>query len=514
MPQDVTLPNYRRPEADACAHDLTLIHDLLGGTRPMHRKAPVYIAKWPAEDEKVFEIRSRCETVFEGLGRTLSAATGMLFAKPPKITWNASEATIKPHYDNLDAAGTKGSVLIKRFAEAAMRDGLGGILVDHTPVPVGEDKQPIAVVTDQMEQELGLRPTWALYARSQIINWRHATINNQRTLTMVVLHETADVEDGPYGIKTVHRWRELRLILTPDGYQGTWKVTESDTVDCAKAEEFRFVGSGAFKNRAGKVAPFLPFSVAYTGRTDAPMTATIPLLGVAWANLAHWQQSTDLRFYRWSSAYPQPTVTGALAPDAAGNAQKLRLGPFVAVHLSDPNAKFAWEEIEGKSMDQLEKGIAEKLRQMSMLGMAFLSGDTRRAAETAEAKRLDATAENSTLATSAQGNEDCVNASFEHHAWYLGIAKIDAPVLEINRDFESTVIDPQTMTAYVQAVALAGLPPRILLEAWLAGGRLPPETDIDALLAEMMANQAAIEDQKAQALKDAQAITVPHQLAA
>jgi hypothetical protein len=497
MSSDAALPNYRRPEVEAAKDDLTLVADLLAGTRRMHERATEYIRKWDAEQPAVYKIRRECETTFEGLGRTLSAATGMLFAKAPSVEWNESETAIAPHWDNLDAAGTKGTVLVKRFSEAAIRDGLGGILVDHPSAPEG------TVVTAANEQALGLRPTWALYDRAQVINWRTAVINNRRTLTLVVLHECAEVEDGAFGIASVHRYRVLRLVLTPTGYQATWTLYEQTEEQVRSlADSFTIKGSGVFKNRSGAVADFLPFSVAYTGRTVAPMTATIPLLGVAWANLAHWQASTDLRFYRMLCAFPQPTVTGTLAPDpVTGNPTSLKVGPMVAVHLSEADAKFQWTELTGSSMDQLEKGIDEKLRQMSKLGMAFLQTDTR-AAETAEAKRLDATAENSTLATAAQGIEDAVNAALEFHAWYLGIEKKSAPVLTINRDFESTVMDAPTMLAYVAAFRDAGLPIRILLEAWQAGGRIAQDADLDELEGEMEAQAAAKEEADRQRMKD------------
>lgn len=498
---ETALPNYRRPELKAVDKDLTLVVDLLGGTPTMRAKATTYIKKWPDEDERVYEFRRDIETVFEGLGRTLSAATGMLFSKPPGLTWNKSEAAMSEQYSNLDAAGTAGPVLIKRFGEAAMRDGVGGILIDHPPPP-----KDVVTINKQMETDLGLRPTWALYGRAQIINWRTALVENRRLFTMLVLHETAEVDDGAYGIKPVHRFRVLRLLLTPDGWQATWKLWESDKADATRIDDFRDAGGGVFRNRLGDVASFLPFSIAYTGRTDAPMTATIPLLGVAWANLAHWQQSSELRFYRALSGFPQPVVTGQLANDAiTGKPGKLRISPMVAVHLSDAAATFKWEELKGTSMDQLEKGIQEKLRHMSMLGMAFLM-EQKRVPETAEAKRLDATAENSTLATAAQGIEDACNSALEHHAWYLGIAKADAPVLSINRDYEATMIDAQTMLAYVAACKDAGLPPRVLAEAWQAGGRLSPDTDIDALAAEMEAASAAAAANAASTAQDSKTL--------
>lgn len=508
MPNDATLPSYRRPEVEAVTPDLTLVHDLLGGTRQMHAKSADYIQKWPDEEPSVWKIRRTIETVFEGLARILSAGTGMLFAKAPQLEWNASEAVMKPQLDNVDGAGTKASVFVKRFAEASLRDGVGLLLVDGPVRPVNPDGSELTVHGGN-ERQLGLRPTWAAYSRAQILSWRTQVINNQRVLSQVVLYEPAEVEDGVFGVRCVHRYRVLTLL----NGRATWRLWQAKKEDATLVADFEVIASGYFRNKRGEVAPFLPVAIAYTGRTDAPLTATIPMMGVAWANLSHWQQSSELRFYRALCAFPQPTVTGTLAMqpglDAAGVMGlipgKLRIGPMVAVHLSEADAKFAWTELTGTSMEQLENGIDEKLGQMSKLGMAFLATDTR-AAETAEAKRLDATSENSTLATAAQGIEDAVNLALEYHAWYEGIEKAGAPTFEISRDYEGTAMEPAAMAVYVGAVRDAGLPPRLLLEAWLAGGRLPEGTDIDALLAEMEARIAAEDERQRQAMKDEAAL--------
>ena len=140
---------------------------------------------------------------------------------------------------------------------------------------------------------------------------------------------------------------------------------------------------------------------------------------------------------------------------------------------------------------------------MAALGMSFLARD-KRTAETAEAKRLDATAENSTLATASQGIEDCANYAFEIHGWYMDIPKDGVPELRINRDYDAIAMEAGVMSVWVQAVKNADVPPRVLLEAWKAGGRLPPDTDIDALEMEILGAMAARQAQAAE-LAEAQA---------
>lgn len=483
-------PNYKRPELEAVEEDLALVDDLLQGTRRMHERSADYIRQWKDEDQAVYDIRRKCESVFAGLERTLSASVGLLFAKAPAMEWNQSEAAISPHWDNIDASGTKGTVFVKRFAERSIRDGLSLILVDHTPAPTG------VVVTGENEKTLNLRPTWAMYSRGQALNWRDTVVNNKRILTALTLYETAQVEDGDYGVKTVERYRELRLILTPIGYVATWRLKEFRGEDNERdqAEKYVVIASGAFKNRKGKFADFLPVAIGYAGRTDAILTSSIPLLPVAFANLQHWRLSSALQFNREVCGFEQAVITGKLQADSqSGEAGKLRIGPLQLVALEE-NGTFEWKSPTGQGNDQIKQGVEEKERHIAMLGLSFMQKDTR-AAETAESKRLDATAENSTLATAGQGIEDAVNTALEIHAWYLGIEKKSAPVLTINKDFESQMKDAQTMSVYV-ALVNAGFPKRPVIEAMVNGEWLPPDTDIDELLMEWEVGQAAEQEQQ------------------
>jgi hypothetical protein len=513
---DPNLPNYARPEYVASLRDLELLAHELGGTRSMWANAKRYIRKWTAEAEGNYKIRALCETFFEGIGRTLSAAIGMLFAKPPAIEWNAGEATIGKDWTNIDAAGTAGEVFVKRYAEMALRDGLAALLVDHPSAPQG------VVVTEANEQALNLRPTWAAYGRAAIINWYSDTVNNEATLTLLVFHEPRKVRLGLFGVSTVHRFRVLRLESMFEGRKrlgnpmtqgeldatevmpvwATWELYEQKN-EGTRPEDFDRVGAGLFQNRAGEPAQRLPVSISYTGRTDGIMDARIPLLGVAFANLSHWQLSTNLRFNTEVAAFAQPTVSGRFVPDEqTGTSKGLEIGPLVFVHL-EQGGEFKWTEAAGTGLERLAKLVLTKLDEMSAQGVSFLSGD-KRAAETAEAKRLDSTAENSTLATAGQGIEDSVNMAFETHAWYRGIDKDTAPVLTISRDYESTALESPIMVAYIQAVKDAGLPIRILLEAWQQGGRIRSDENLEELEMEMAANAQAAADAAAEAAANAQ----------
>lgn len=509
-------PSYVRPEWRTWLPDLNLLFRLLAGTRTMQSHAREYIRQWADEDPKVYRIRSRSEQVFEGLGRTLSAAIGMLFGKPPKIEWpdDTMRAIAEESWDtNIDGGGTSGNVFLKRFTEASLRDGLGVILVDFPTAPLDQETGRPREVSSAEEEELGLKPTWARYDRMMARNWQTGRLDNQDVLTQLTLYEPVYVRSGTFGVRWENRWRILTLpaivedplepeVVTVRAEWQLWRLLPDKTG--SEMADFQMIGTGVFRNKDGEALRRLPVSIAYTGRKEGALVAVPPLLGVAWANLGLWQISTNVRFYLDLVSFPQPTIIGDLAQvsgmDENGNRitvpGKLKVGPMVVVHLSagsddvgPSEYKFTVPTSDGFVPN--EKAMRAKREDIAALGMSFLDRD-KRAAETAEAKRLDAQAENATLATAAQGVDDAINDAWIIHAMYLGLEKSAAPTVTLNRDFEATVMDAQMMMAWISGVEKAGMPPHVLLEAWQKGGQIPEGIDIEELAMEMLANAEAI----------------------
>lgn len=498
--------DYVRPELVAVQPDLNLMAHLLAGTRKMWEHAQTYIRQWADEDPNIWQIRSKCEEVFEGLGRTLSAAVGMVFARDPTIEWNAGEAEMQQDWENIDGAGTAGPVFIKRFTERALQDGVGLILVDFPPRRKDPVTKELLLITPEEEQQFFLRPTWARYPRANVLNWRTGKLDNREIITQLTLYEPTVVPDGIYGVKTVERYRVLQVIEQGAAWTVWEKIKETNQIT-----DFKYVNGSFFYNNAGEIAPALPIGIAHTGRSDQQLVATVPLLGVAWSNLGHWQISTNHRFNLDLACFAQPVVVGEFADEPGADGElvpgELKIGPVMTIHLKGEDASFEWAAPPTDAFEPTGKAIEQKERHMAKLGMSFLASDTR-APETAEAKRLDATAENATLATGVQGVDDAVNQAFKWDAWYRGIPEEQAPTFALNRDFESIAMDASTMAVYVDAVAKAGFPIMMLLEAWQAGGRIHPDVDLNDLELEMMAARAAEQERKQQEAEERMALMV------
>jgi hypothetical protein len=485
---DVNLPSYERPEVSAAAPLQRLIRDLLGGTEAMHANARAYIHQWTDEAPETYRFRSTLEQLHEGLGRTVSAATGMLFSKPPAVEIPTQAAILETHLYNIDGQGNALPVFAKRFAESAIAYGHSLILVDHPAPPEG------TTITAANEVSLNLRPVWRRYDRASIVSWRTATVDNLEQVVQLVLYEPTTNPLGAFGVGVAERYRVLQLLDANGQRAAVWTVWEVTDKGVAAP-----IAQGVYRDRSGAPLPMLPIAVGYAGRTDAPLTSRPPLAGVAFANLGHWQQASNLRFYREVAAFPQPTVAGQLL-DSTGNATTmLPLGPLAGVHLATPEATYSWTELAGTSLDQVEKGVLAKEQAMAALGLSFLNRETR-AAETAEAKRLDATAENSTLATAGEGIDDALNLAAEIHCAYLGIAKEQAFTVTVNKDFERITLDSSQIAAVAQLLT-QGMPVRQAVEILHAGGIIiaPDRTALDLIILEWEAGAAASADASAMA---------------
>lgn len=473
---DPTRPDYVRPEVVEAAADLLLIDDLLGGPQAMWENSGTYIRQWSDELDEVYNLRRLCEPVEDLFGRTLSASVGKLFAKPPKLEYRANEAVLRAQWDNLNGRGTKGDVALKEFASDTLAQGVGVILTDHPAPPAG------VRVTAANESALNLRPFWAFYARTSILSWVTAIVDNVERVTQVVFAESSEEAAGAFGTESVQRYRELFVA----GGIAQWRLWRA-TGDESKPT-FTLDGTGVFRNRRGQTRGTLPIAIAYTGRRRGWFQADPPLRGVAYANLAHWRLATELTFGRQVCAIEQPVVNGRML-DKDGNAGTLKLGWMNGVQV-EAEGDFKWVGPSGAGLDQLKQGKVEKEQAIAAMGLSFTSRDTR-AAETAEAKRLDAAAEDSTLSTGAQAFDDAANQAWQDHCWFLGIDAADAPTVTLNRDFEGTVLSPQAVQA-IAALVKEGLPVLRAVQVLIAGGTLKaaPEEAEDIALEWDSARQA------------------------
>src|SRR5262245_51800978 len=127
------------------SHDWVVMADTVAGTRRLREKRDAYLPMEPAEDPKHYSYRLQRATFFNAVDRTLNGLTGMVFRNEPKLSENVpeiirgreaaagSQTRTEGEWENIDNAGTHGSVFCKELFKAAVRDGHAAILVDMPP---------------------------------------------------------------------------------------------------------------------------------------------------------------------------------------------------------------------------------------------------------------------------------------------------------------------------------------------------------------------------------------------
>ena len=138
---------------------------------------------------------------------------------------------------------------------------------------------------------------------------------------------------------------------------------------------------------------------------------------------------------------------------------------------------------------------------MAALGLAAMA-TSKRTAETATAKEIDKGASDSALSVTARGLQDGLERALYFTARYLGLE--DGGSIALNAEYNEQTMDASVMSAWATLATALNLPASMVIEALIAGGRLPEDTDVLTLSLEMEAS--------AQASKEAAAIGMAHQM--
>lgn len=407
-------------------------------------------------------MRSQSTASPGALTRTVEGSVGRIFASAPHLEPN-DYTNIDEDWENLDGEGTHGDVVLSKLATYAVLDGYSCALIDAPTATV--DQVPLSDVGNH-------QPRWIIYRRAQVLSWRWRVENGNVVITRLNLSETADVDDGAWGIKSEDRVRVLRnegAGITAE----VWAERQGND-----GQKHWTMIDGPILYTGPKQIPFAVFA---GGKMTRPFVARPPLLLLCDKVIEFFQVACDVRHYERVACFPQPVLIGQMA---AGS--KLTLGPSTVVECGK-DGDFKWAELTGTSMDQLRQNQADRRQEIGMLGLSFLMAE-KRVAETAKAKQLDSSAENATIVDAAKGIEDGANQALAFHVSYWGIDSEHAPTVSLNKNLSGDVIDA-TLAQVLLNMRAVGELTRAEYRQILARGRIIP----DEMALEDAVNEAEIE---------------------
>lgn len=461
------LPDYHNSAYNEMAPAWSIVRDVSGGTQRMRAAGKTYLPQEPREPEKNYGRRLSRSVFFNAYRKTRSSLTGLVFQKDPVVSEGTPDLIIQ-QLSNVDLAGTDFDVFAKEVFEDAF-EGHSFILVDMPPsLPTG------STLAD--ERAAGNRPYWVRYRASDAVNWRTSKIAGEEHLVQITFRECATEADGVYGEKEVVKYRVFKRDLAGV----TWELWK-EIIDSAGQKSYVGDGHGTLSiNR-------IPVAIVY-GKRLGLMKSEPPLLDLAYLNIRHWQEYSDLCHILHIAQVPMLKRMGANPQQ-----QEVEIGMNSTIDV-ETGGDVAWIEIEGKGISAARQELVDLEQRMAVLGLSILSqkSDTQ---ITATEKSQDYEEQLSELATMARSLKDALELALQFHAEYLNLDLGQGGSVELGVAAHDLTLTPQHLQVLLQAVQSNDFS----LESWLTvvlgllaqTGLLPDDIDVQSEAAKVKEAQSA-----------------------
>ena len=422
---------------------------LMGGTTAMRQARTTYLPQFAKESKAAYDVRLAASWLFNGYRNTVKDMTGRVFSKPVEIV--EGDARLEEWADNIDMQGRDLSTFARQvFEDALSGPGISYIMVDAPPRQ-GTVTQAAAIAQN-------LRPYMVSLRVEDILGWRAETIANVVTLTQIRIAEKITIQDPSDEFKDASIDQIRVLDRLPNGVQTRLYRKQAGSQKWMEYE-------AATVNTAIREITVVPFYANRTGFfTGEPM-----LDDLSDVNIAHWQSQSDQRNVLHYARVPILFGAGMDAKAA------ITIGATEAVMASDANAKLAWVEHSGKSIEAGRQDLKDLEFQMETFGLQMLTARTNAQSATGEA--LDANKETSQLSMTADALQHALEQALEWMAMY-GAMQPEVTV-SVNKDFGVSFMTAQEVTALLSAVKDGALSRETFLKELIRRGVIRSDLDAD-----------------------------------
>ena len=426
-PTTVASPNaaYQR-----MANFWGLIEDLKEGTykiRSEHRK---YLPQLEREVDDSYDRRLSRSNVVPFMQRIEKMLAGMLVRKPVRL--DGVSDLVREQLFDVSLEGDDLNVWLYTTARTVISYGHCGVLVD---APKDGDK---------------VRPYWVTYEPKNILGWRTEVIDGVRQLTQLRLMEHVVEPDGKYGEKIVKQIR----VLEP----GRFEIHRKN-----KKGEYKLHDEGEMS-----IKDKIPFSVAYSNRVGYYESRS-PLYDIAELNLKHYQIQSDLDNILHISSVPLLAVFGY------PNSDEITTGPSEALSLP-PESRMEYISPSSDSYESQFRRLEDLKDQINTLSLAAVLGQ-KLVGETAEAKRIDRSQNDSTMMVVAQQMQDLIDNCLKFHSEYLH--EPNAGRSFVNIDFVTARLEPQEIQSLLALFTAGTISQETLLTQLSSGEILGDDFDVE-----------------------------------
>lgn len=357
-------------------------------------------------------------------GRTKNSLIGMIFRKAPTYEL---PTRLEALLEDIDGAGQSLEQVAKEAAANLLEAGRHIFLVDYPRADPGRDAET--------EARMGLQPTIASYPAESLINWRFEGVNGKQRLTLAVLREEVEIDEwDEFTHDTETRYRVLRLT------DGVYTQQLYDDNQMAIGEPYSPLMAG------GRPFDHIPLHIA-GAENNKPDVDMPPLYDLAIVNIAHYQTTADHR----ENLFIHGQLTLGITSDMGweqfkeANPNGVQVGARKGHFLGTTGSFVTATAPESSS---LRVALQDLEQQMVMIGARLVQRGGQ--AETAEAARINASGEASTLDTVTNNLSEALEAALEDVALFLGVPA-EGIEYRLNTDFWETGLDAQQLSAVIQA---------------------------------------------------------------
>jgi hypothetical protein len=421
---------------------------LLGGTTAMRAAGKVYLPQYEAETDKQWGVRKDRAVVTPFYKAMKEAMVGHVFSKPLQIQNSKIDERL---LSDIDKQGNSLNRFARQAFDCGMEKGYCHIFVNYPPVP---EDATVATI-----KEANVRPYWTFIPPDNMIDTHIEVVDGEERL--------------------VHaRWFELSEEVR--GFQVA-TIRRIHVVEIGFFQVFRENADGQWAlEREGEISlDYIPLKTIYLHR-KGKLISNPPLDAVTHLNVEHWQSASDQRNILTLSRFAMLAQTGGEKPAT------LETGPRVLLWCSDPSAKFAYIEPNGKGIEAGEKDLDRILSAAQLVGFDLMTKQP--GSETATGRLIDSVRVTSPLQDMGQALEDGINECLRYTADWLALDPDKAGTVVINQDYGFSSDERAILEQLDKARARGDLTQRTFLLSLQEHGVLSEDIDVDEEI-------AAIEDE-------------------
>lgn len=380
-------------------------------------------------------------------GNTRNGMIGMAFKKDPLITVTEKLSCLK---DDADGAGSSIYQLAQSSLESVLEVGRHGLYVDYN----SDSKLPYIFQ----------------YQAEDIINWRTDRINGRTMLTLVVLRETVEEEDG-FGFKDAIQYR---VLVIEDG-KFICRVYRKPS-----GSSMFQIDSEYIPERAGKGAwNEIPFTFIGAQNNDHTIDEA-PLLGLAKINLGHYRNSADYEDSVFFCGQVQPYL-GGLDMEWRDHLEKTGIMVGSRSPLMLPvKGFFGYEQAQPNML--AKEAMDSKRDYMVALGAQLVSSDSK--VKTVIQSVGEQNAQTSILSICCSNVSEAFSKALMWCAEYLGLDTKDTS-FEINKDLVNHIADSAMIREIVFAWQSGATRKSDLVRSLQKYDVIDPADDVDMVVDEL-----------------------------